>query len=113
MQHLAKMSEAVDPHETPSGLLWYLHQASSAGAGAAGALASWFNDIINGQSEFSLKNMFLLVFIGATIGMVALNVAPMVGVGTDFAMPFACAAAAAHKYLFSVLNWFLQKFISK
>lgn len=86
---------------------------SAAVVGAAGTIAMWFNDIVNGNAVFSIKNFAMLVFIGAVIGSLALIVAPMFGVNERYVMVFACSCAAAHKYIFKSASWFMEKWTTK
>jgi hypothetical protein len=86
---------------------------SAAVVGAAGTLAMWFNDIVNGDAVFSFRNFAMLVFIGATIGVLAVIIAPMFGVNERYVMVFACSCAAAHKYLFKSAAWFMEKWTTK
>lgn len=77
--------------------------------GIAGALAMWFNEILNGEAEFSFPNFLMLCFVGATIGGVAIMVAPMFHIDQNYTVVFSCAAAASHKYIFRSCSWFLDK----
>lgn len=77
--------------------------------GIAGALAMWFNEILNGEAKFNIPNFLMLCFVGATIGGLAVTVAPMFHVPDNYTIIFACAAAAAHKYIFRSISWFLDK----
>jgi hypothetical protein len=86
---------------------------SGALVGAAGALAMWFNDIINGDAEFSFRNFAMLIFVGAVIGFAAIIAAPLFGVNENYVMVFACSAAAAHKYIFRSISWVLEKWTTK
>jgi hypothetical protein len=89
-----------------------LRAISAAAFGVAGALAVWFNSIVQGSEQFSLRDLAMLTFIGATIGVFALSVGPWFGVKPELLMPFACAAASSHKYIFKVGDWFLRKWTS-
>lgn len=93
-----------------SGFLKFL---AGAFVGAAGALASWFNDIVNGEAKFNLANCMMLLFIGATIGIVANIAAPMFGINEHYTVVFACAAASAHKYIFRYATRIIDKWVSK
>lgn len=86
---------------------------SAAVVGSAGTLAMWFNDIVNGDAVFSFRNFAMLIFIGATIGTMAVIVAPMFGIHERYVMVVACSAAAAHKYIFKSAAWFMEKWTSK
>lgn len=86
---------------------------SGALVGIAGALAGWFNDIVNGDAKFSTSNFFMLIFIGATIGIIAIVSAPMFNINNNFTIVFACAAASAHKYIFRSVSRFLDKWVNK
>jgi hypothetical protein len=77
--------------------------------GIAGALAMWFNEILNGEAEFSVPNFLMLCFVGATIGGLAIIIAPMFHVDENYTIVFSCAAAASHKYIFRTASWFLDK----
>lgn len=81
--------------------------------GIAGALAMWFNEILNGEAEFSIPNFLMLSFVGATIGGLAIIIAPMFHVDENYTIVFSCAAAASHKYIFRSCSWFLEKWTSK
>lgn len=86
---------------------------SGAFLGMVGALAMWFNDILNEEAKFSIGNFVMLCFVGATIGIVAVVAAPIFHVDDTYATVFACTAAAAHKYILRSVTWFLDKWTSK
>lgn len=85
---------------------------SGAAIGVLGSLAMWFNDILNNEAKFSLSNFVMLMFIGATIGGMAVIAAPLFHVDDNYVMVFACCASAAHKYLLRSVTWFLDKWTS-
>jgi predicted tellurium resistance membrane protein TerC len=85
---------------------------AGAAVGVIGALAMWFNDILNHEAEFSFANFFMLCFIGATIGSLAVMVAPFFHIDDNYITVFACVTAAAHKYILRSVTWFLDKWTS-
>lgn len=85
---------------------------SGASVGILAALSMWFNDIINEDAKFSIKNFIMLIFIGGTIGGIAITAAPLFHVDDKYVTVFAAAAGAAHKYIFKASSWFLKKWTS-
>jgi hypothetical protein len=89
-----------------------LRAISAASSGVAGVLAVWFDGIVQGSQKFSFRDFAMQAFVGATIGVFALGVGPWLGIKPELLMPFACAAASSHKYIFKVGDWFLRKWTS-
>lgn len=85
---------------------------SGAAVGVVGALAMWFNDILNKEAEFGLGNFFMLCFVGATIGALAVISAPIFHIDDNYVMVFACVCSSAHKYILRSVTWFLDKWTS-
>ena len=79
--------------------------------GAAGAVSSYFNDIVAGRLTFSLAKLVMLIVIGGTIGSVATSILLDYGVHPAVAGGLAAAFAACHEYVFKAAAIFVEKWM--